>query len=72
VTDRNLKISKIRNFENLRPLLIFFYSRLARQGSDNEVALDIGTIAAAGERCIDKVKYFQCFNQIVIDKNILL
>jgi len=30
---------------------------LARQGSGggNEIALDIGTIAAAGERCIDKV-----------------
>jgi len=32
-------------------------NRLARQGSSNEeeVSLDIGTIAAAGERCVDKV-----------------
>ena len=30
-------------------------SRLPRQGTSNEIALDIGTIAAAGERCIDKV-----------------
>jgi hypothetical protein len=33
--------------------------RLARQGSGNDVALDIGTIAAAGERCIDKVTMVQ-------------
>ena len=29
--------------------------RLARQGSGDDVPLDIGSIAAAGERCIDKV-----------------
>ena len=29
--------------------------RLSRQGGDDGVALDIGSIAAAGERCIDKV-----------------
>ncbi|TRY69510.1 hypothetical protein TCAL_09406 [Tigriopus californicus] len=30
-------------------------ARASRQGQGNEVALDIGSIAAAGERCIDKV-----------------
>ena len=30
-------------------------ARGSRQGSNEEVALDIGSIAAAGERCIDKV-----------------
>ena len=29
--------------------------RGSRQGGEEEIALDIGTIAAAGERCIDKV-----------------
>ena len=40
-----------------------FDSRSARQrnrnGNDNEVSLDIGSIAAAGERCIDKVVMVQ-------------
>ena len=30
-----------------------------RQGSGNDIALDIGSIAAAGERCIDKVVMVQ-------------
>merc|ERR1712126_514059 len=30
-------------------------ARASRQGGGDDVALDIGTIAAAGERCIDKV-----------------
>ena len=30
-------------------------TRASRQGAGDEVALDIGSIAAAGERCIDKV-----------------
>nr|ABU41048.1 hypothetical protein [Lepeophtheirus salmonis] len=30
-------------------------NRLARQGGGDDVPLDIGSIAAAGERCIDKV-----------------
>merc|ERR1712168_1570544 len=30
-------------------------ARGARQGGGDDVALDIGSIAAAGERCIDKV-----------------
>ena len=30
-------------------------SRASRQGQGDDVALDIGSIAAAGERCIDKV-----------------
>ena len=47
---------QIQSNENF-PLTFF---RLARQGaSDNEVALDIGSIAAAGERCIDKVVMVQ-------------
>ena len=32
-----------------------FDNRGSRQGTGGDVALDIGTIAAAGERCIDKV-----------------
>jgi len=32
-----------------------FDDRVSRQGNGNDIALDIGTIAAAGERCIDKV-----------------
>ena len=36
-----------------------FIVRLARQGSGSDVALDIGTIAAAGVRCIDKVVMVQ-------------
>ena len=36
-------------------------SRSSRQdlNSNNEVALDIGSIAAAGEKCIDKVVMIQ-------------
>ena len=36
-------------------------SRISRQGNlpENNVALDIGTIAAAGERCVDKVVMVQ-------------
>ena len=30
-------------------------SRASRQGGGDDIALDIGSIAAAGERCIDKV-----------------
>merc|ERR1712142_228664 len=30
-------------------------ARGSRQGANDDVALDIGSIAAAGERCIDKV-----------------
>ena len=30
-------------------------SRASRQGQGDDIQLDIGTIAAAGERCIDKV-----------------
>ena len=36
-------------------LYVRFDNRGSRQGVGGDVALDIGTIAAAGERCIDKV-----------------
>jgi len=39
----------------IAPVADLFDDRVSRQGNGNDIALDIGTIAAAGERCIDKV-----------------
>ena len=47
------------SFESVSNTLIDSRSARQRNRNDDEVALDIGSIAAAGERCIDKVVMVQ-------------
>ena len=45
----------MQSITEIKAKLELHVCRLARQGSSDDVPLDIGSIAAAGERCIDKV-----------------
>lgn len=38
-------------------------------GKKNDISLDIGSIAAAGERCIDKVVFETCFHAFYLPYN---
>merc|ERR1711962_366933 len=51
---KNLRGTFPFNQRNAQAASHAVHARASRQGGGDDVALDIGSIAAAGERCIDK------------------